>query len=215
MTGPNGNVRGTSAPTSGATVFRFTPEQAGTYRVVVSTAETGRTGAYAISLALGAAPPPAPTTATPDAPGTGAAAGGTLRAGGAAVRDSLAAGDTRTYGASGRTGDRVTVEVRAQGFSPTVTVIAPDGTRTSGSSDGDRARARVTLPADGRFRVVVGSAGGSGSYSVSLEQAAGVTAAPIPRLPGADAPRVPAPADPSDVKPPVEPGYTPQPLGTP
>ncbi|HEX9951686.1 MAG TPA: hypothetical protein VGB53_07955, partial [Rubricoccaceae bacterium] len=71
--------------------------------------------------------------------------------------------------------------------------------------------ARVTLPADGRFRVVVGSAGGSGTFSVSLEQTAGVTAAPIPRLPGADTP--PA-GDPADVKPPVPDGdYRPQPLG--
>ena len=211
VTGPAGAVRGTSAPAGGATVFRFTPDRAGTYRVVVSTAETARTGTYPILLALGAAPPAA--AATRPAAADDASTAGTLRAGGAAVRDSLASGDTRSYGASGRVGDRVSVEVRASGFTPTLTIIAPDGQRTAGAPDGDRARARVTLPADGRFRVVVGSAGGSGTFSVSLEQTAGVTAAPIPRLPGADTP--PA-EDPADAKPPVpDADYRPQPLGNP
>ncbi len=215
VTGPSGSaVRGASAPTSGGTVYTFTPAAAGSYRVVVSTRETERTGAYTVLLAVAAPPPPSPATqADNDAP----ASGGSLRAGGSPVRDSLAAGDTRTYSASGRVGDRVSVEVRAAGFTPTLTIIGPDGQRTPAASDGDRARARVTLPADGRFRVVVGSTGGSGTYSVTLEQQAGVTATPIPRTPGADVPRAPAPppgSDPSDIKPPVpDPNYRPQPLG--
>ena len=209
VTGPSGAaVRGgTSAPTSGGTVYTFTPTTAGSYRVAVSTRETDRTGAYTILLAVAAPPPPAPTAGEEDA-------GVTLRAGGAPVRDSLAAGDSRTYSASGRVGDRVSVEVRATGFTPTLTIIGPDGQRTPATPDGDRARAQLTLPADGRFRVVVGSSGGSGAYSVSLEQRAGVTATPIPRTPGADVPR-PAPApDPADVKEPLpDPNYRPQPLG--
>ncbi len=216
VSGPSGSaVRGASAPTSGGTVYKFTPTAAGSYRVVVSTRETDRTGTYTVLLAVAAPPPPAPTPRTDDA--DAAPSAGALRAGGAPVRDSLAAGDSRTYSASGRVGDRVSVEVRATGFTPTLTIIGPDGQRTPATADGDRARARVTLPADGRFRVVVGSAGGSGTYSVSLEQQAGVTATPIPRTPGADVPRAPAPppsTDPADVKQPLpDPNYRPQPLG--
>ncbi len=215
VTGPSGSaVRGASAPTSGGTVYTFTPTAAGSYRVVVSTRETERTGAYTVLLAVAAPPPPAPTAQTDT---DVEASGGSLRAGGSPVRDSLAAGDSRTYSASGRVGDRVSVEVRATGFTPTLTIIGPDGQRTPAAADGDRARARITLPADGRFRVVVGSTGGSGTYSVSLEQQAGVTATPIPRTPGADVPRAPAPppgTDPADIKPPVpDPNYRPQPLG--
>ena len=218
VTGPSGAAirGGTSAPTSGGTVYTFTPTTAGSYRVAVSTREADRTGAYTILLAVAAPPPVAATPRQPDSDGAGGG-GGALRAGGAPVRDSLAAGDSRTYSASGRVGDRVSVEVRASGFTPTLTVIGPDGQRTPANADGDRARASLTLPADGRFRVVVGSAGGSGTFSVSLEQRAGVTAAPIPRTPGADAPRAPAPppgTDPSDVKDPLpDPNYRPQPLG--
>ncbi|HEX8386407.1 MAG TPA: hypothetical protein VF576_09495, partial [Rubricoccaceae bacterium] len=208
VTGPGGAVRGQSAPSSGGVVFRFTPDRAGSFRAVVSTQEAGRTGAYTVALVLGPAPA---------APAAAAAAGATeptglsgLRAGAAPVRDSLAAGDQRSYVVAGRIGDRVSVEVRADGFTPTLTVIGPDGQRSPAASDGDRARVSVTLPSDGRFRVVVGSTGGAGTYTVSLEQRAAVTAAPIPRLPGADRP------DP-DVKPPVTPPaegeYRPQPLG--
>lgn len=210
VTGPAGAVRATSAPTSGGVVLRFTPDRAGTYRTVVSTVETNRTGAYTVLLAVAPAPPtPAPAASVPQEFETA----GSLRAGGAPVRDSLAAGAQKTYGASGRIGDRITVEVRAVGFTPTLTIIGPDGQRTPGPPDGDRARARVTLPADGRFRVVVGSTGGAGTFSVSLEAQAAVTAAPIPRLPGADLPR---PADPAPAPPapnPQDPTYRPQPLG--
>ena len=208
VTGPAGAVRAASAPTSGGVVLRFTPDRAGTYRVVVSTSETNKTGAYTVLLAVAPAPP-APAAA-PSAPSEVETAG-SLRAGGAPVRDSLAAGAQKTYGASGRIGDRITVEVRAVGFTPTLTIIGPDGQRTPATPDGDRARTRVTLPADGRFRVVVGSTGGAGLFSVSLEAQAAVTAAPIPRLPGADLPR---PADPvPDVPDPQDPTYRPQPLG--
>ncbi len=207
LTGPAGAVRGESAPTTGGAVFRFTPDRAGTYRAVVSTREARRTGAYTVLLALGPAPPtPPPAAAAADAPSAGG-----LRAGAAPVRDTLAAGDTRTYTASGRIGDRVSVEVRASGFTPTLTVVGPDGQRTPAVADGDRVRVSVTLPSDGRFRVIVGSTGGAGGYTVSLEQRAAVTSAPIPRLPGADAPR---PADPGVEPPgPAEGEYRPQPLG--
>lgn len=205
VTGPAGAVRGQSAPAAGGVVFRFTPDRAGTYRAIVSTSEARRTGAYTVLLALGLAPPPPPSAAAAD---DDASSAGGLRAGAAPVRDSLAAGDTRTYTASGRIGDRVSVEVRATGFTPTLTVVGPDGQRTPAAADGDRVRLSVTLPSDGRFRVIVGSTGGAGGYTVSLEQRAAVTSAPIPRLPGADAPR-------PDAAPPVpaEGEYRPQPLG--
>ena len=210
VTGPAGAILATSAPTSGGIVLRFTPDRAGTYRTVVSTVETNRTGAYTVLLAVAPAPPvAAPAASAPREVETA----GSLRAGGAPVRDSLAAGAQKTYGASGRIGDRITVEVRAVGFTPTLTIIGPDGQRTPAMPDGDRARARVTLPADGRFRVVVGSTGGEGTFSVSLEAQAAVTAAPIPRLPGADLPR---PVDPPPAPPapdPQDPTYRPQPLG--
>ncbi|MGB3544413.1 MAG: hypothetical protein WBA11_15955, partial [Rubrivirga sp.] len=97
-----------------------------------------------------------------------------------------------SYTVRGRVGDRVRLEVRSDDFTPSLTLVAPDGTRIAASPDGDRARIRETLAQGGTFRVIVGAAGGDGAYRLTLEQQAAVSADDIPRLPGAD-PQRPAP----------------------
>ena len=119
------------------------------------------------------------------------------------MRDSLAIGATKAYRIRGQIGDRVTLDIRTDGFTPTLFIVGPDGQRTPAEPDGDRARLRLTLPSTGAYRVVVGSqTDGEGEFTLSLEQEAAVEAAPIPRLPGGEpaqqAPRAPAPPPAND-----------------
>ncbi|MEM0963493.1 MAG: hypothetical protein AAGK21_13260 [Bacteroidota bacterium] len=183
--GPSGDVRGESGRAGGVITFVFTPSRSGTHTVLVSSQSRNQRGAYSIQLAVEPPPeverPPEPTRLPTD---------------GTAVTDSLAAGDTQTYRLQGRVGDRVRLEVRTDGFTPSLTLVAPDGTRTPATPDGDRARLRLTLSEGGAYRVLVGAADGGGEVRVSLEQEAAVTADDIPRLPGADLP--------SDTTPPEE-----------
>ena len=174
--GPGGAVRGETGRAGGVVTFVFTPSRAGTYTALVSSQSRAQRGAYAVQLAVEAAPPPEPEArALPN---------------GRALSDSLAVGDTRAYTLQGRTGDRIVLEVRADGFTPSLTIVGPDGTRTPASPDGDRARINnFVLPTAGTYRVLVGAPSGSGSYRVTLDQQAAVTADDIPRLPGAEVPR--------------------------
>ena len=200
LQGPGGAVSGETGRAGGVVTFVFTPERGGTHTLVVTSQSAGKRGAYAVQLAVEAAPEPERVVVRP------------LPTNGRALSDSLEAGDTRTYSLQGRVGDRVRLEVRTDGFTPSLTLVGPDGARTPAAPDGDRARLRLTLPTAGAYRVLVGATNGGGVARVTLEQEAAVTSEDIPRLPGADAlDREPEPPPVEDVD------YRPQPIddGTP
>ncbi|WP_412061714.1 hypothetical protein [Rubrivirga sp. IMCC45206] len=181
--GPDGVVRGETGRAGGVVTFVFTPGQTGPHTVVVSSRVPDTKGKYAVELAVEpevvAAPEPA---ARPLADG-------------ATARDSLAAGGSQAYAIRGRVGDRIRLEVRTDGFTPSLVLVGPDGTRTVAEPDGDRARLTLTLQTAGAYRAIVGAPEGSGEARVSLEQRAAVTADDIPRLPGAGSAPAPPPAD--------------------
>ena len=215
----DGGIRAETERGSDRVVYTFTPARTGTYRAVVTSRDRGKTGAYTVRLEVEPAPPPEQTE-RPDRPA--AQATSVLRPGGAPARDSLAAGQSRAYTLRGRVGDRVVIEARADGFTPTLVLIGPDGSRASGPGDGDRARVRTTLQTEGTYRVILGGSGlgeaAKGAYSLSLEQRAAPTSDDIPRLPGQDLPPRPAPppADPEPAPAPPTDGdedYQPQPIG--
>ena len=198
VTGPNGAaVRGETGRAGGVVTFVFNPAASGTHTLLVSSQSQGQTGAYSAQLAVG----PEPRAAAPPE----VTSRGVLRGDGRAVTDSLAAGDTRSYTVAGRVGDRIQLEVRTDGFTPSLTVVGPDGTRTPAAPDGDRARLRLTLPTAGTYRVLVGATDGGGVARVTLEQQAAVSADDIPRLPGAeDRPPPDAPPETDGGDPPVD-----------
>ena len=209
----DGNVRGQTERGADRVVYTFTPPRTGTYTLAVGSRERGKTGAYTVRLVVAPEPPPETTTAEPSPPRTTAATGTALRAGGAATRDSLAVGESKTYTFRGRVGDRVTVDARTDGFSPSLVLIGPDGQRVAGPGDGDRARVRSTLATEGSYRVIL-SGSGAGAFSVELSQRAAPTSDDIPRLPGQTArPPAPTPAPVPPAPPPTDGDYTPQPIG--
>ncbi|MFN3596600.1 MAG: hypothetical protein ACK41D_04945, partial [Rubricoccaceae bacterium] len=159
----------------------FTPEQTGTYQVVVTTEQAGLAGAYTIRVTAEAPPPPPPTVVP-----------GTLAPNSPAVRDSLAAGQTREFRFAGNVGDRVLLDLRGEGFAPALTLTTPDGNRFVVQPEGTRSRYATTLATTGTYRVLVSApAEAGGSFLLSLEQEAPVEAAPIPRLPSRDSPPPP------------------------
>lgn len=196
VTGPGGGaVEGESGRAGGSATFTFTPASEGRYALVVSSQEARQRGGYTVQLAVAEEPEeqPGEPIAT-----NGRAAGGTLEA-----------GDTQVFSFPGRVGDRVRIEVRAEGFAPSLTLVGPDGTRVPAAPDGDRARIRTTLPSTGPHRILIGATGGGGEYRVTVESEAAVAADDIPRMPGADLRRAPAP---SGNTPPNQ-EYQPQPIG--
>ena len=203
--GPGGDVRGETGRAGGSVTFTFTPAADGPHTLVVTSRDKGKRGPYTVQLSVEEA---APEPAVEPEP----AAGG-LRAGGAPLRDTLAVGGTKAYRLRGQIGDRVVVDLRASGFTPTLALVGPDGQRTPAEPDGDRARLRLTLPSAGTYRVVVGSqGGGEGVFSLSLEQEAAVEAAPIPRLPGGELPQQAPPPPPPPAPTDGDGTYRPQPL---
>lgn len=203
LQGPSGNVRGETGRAGGVVTFVFTPGASGTHTLIVSSQSPAKRGAYSVQLAVGPAPP---------APEREVVVRRTLPTNGTPVSDSLAAGDTQSYTIRGRVGDRIRLEVRSNDFTPSLTLVAPDGSRLPATPDGDRARLRETLAAAGTFRVIVGASGGDGTYRLTLEQQAAVSADDIPRLPGADQPRnTPIPTEESGGD--GEEEYEPQPIG--
>jgi len=190
LKGPSGDVQGETGRAGGSVTFTFTPAANGTHTLVVTSRDKGKKGAYTVQLSVEEAPEPV----VAEVPVVAA-----LRAGGPPLRDSLAVGTTKAFRISGQIGDRVVLDIRTDGFTPTLFIVGPDGQRTPAVPDGDRARLRLTLPSAGAYRIVVGSQDeGEGEFSLSLEQEAAVEAAPIPRLPGGEpaqqAPAAPAPA---------------------
>ena len=174
----------------------FTPTEDGRYRLVVSSREKGKRGAYTLQLRAGA-------KAAEEAP----VAARTLVPNASPARDSLAAGEQKTYTFAGRVGDRVRVDARALGFSPSLVLVGPDGRRMPGQTSDERASVSETLASEGTYRVVVSGGEGSGLFQLSMEKSEAPRAADIPRLPGVDTPPAPAPA------PRQGEDYRPQPLG--
>lgn len=181
-----------------ASTLAFTPEQTGTYQVVVTTEQAGAAGAYTIRVTAEAPPPPSPTVAP-----------GTLTPNGPAARDTLAAGQTREFRFTGNVGDRVLLDLRGEGFAPGLVLTSPEGSRVAAQPEGTRTRYSTTLTTAGTYRVLVTApADAGGTFLLSLEQEAPVEAAPIPRLPSRDAP--PAPGGPA-----AGGAYQPAPLSAP
>ena len=201
----DGGLRAETGRGGDRVTYTFTPTRTGSYRAIVTSRDRGKTGAYTVRLEVAPAPPE-PAAERPPAP----SAAGVLRAGGAPVRDSLAAGQSRAYTLRGRIGDRVVIEARADGFTPTLVLIGPDGSRESGPGDGDRARVRATLPTEGTYRLILGGSA-AGAFSLSLEQRAAPTSDNIPRMPGQDLP--PRPEPPAPAPPPQDQNDPPQPVG--
>ena len=194
VTGPGGAIRGETGRAGGSLTYTFTPEADGTYQLVVSSQSADKRGAYTVQLAVEEAPPEPVVTVTP------------LPTNGAAVTDSLAVGDTRTYGFQGRLGDRVRLEVRTDGFAPSLVLVGPNGARTPAEPDGDRSRIRTTLASEGAYRVILGAPSSGGETRLTLEREAAVTSEEVPRLPGVQAPREQPPTDGGGT-------YQPQPIG--
>lgn len=195
--GPGGVVQGETGRAGGVVTFVFTPGQTGAHTVVVSSQTPGTKGKYAVQLAVEPEAEPEPEQAARPL------------ADGVTARDSIAAGGSQAYAIRGRVGDRVRLEVRTDGFTPSLVLVGPDGGRTVAEPDGDRARLALTLQSAGTYRAIVGAPEGSGEARVSLEQRAAVTADDIPRLPGAGGAPAPPPANDG------EGGgtYSPQPIG--
>ncbi len=208
LTGPGGAVSGQTGRAGGVVTYVFTPTATGSHTLVVSSQSRDQKGAYSVQLAVEA------EEVAEREPTERAETGPALRPNGS-VSDSLSAGGSRTYTVRGRVGDRVFLEIRADGFTPSLVLVGPDGTRTAASPDGDRARVRYTLPSAGTYRVVVGAASGAGGYRVSLEQQAAVAAEDIPRRPGADTPQDSRGRDEGEGPPETRSGdgYRPQPIG--
>ena len=162
----------------------FTPTSDGRYRLVVSSREAGKTGAYTVRLKEGplpvVEPPPPPRALRPNA---------------APASDSLAAGESRTFTFEGRIGDRVRVDARALGFRPSLVLVGPENRRIPGQTTDDRANVQETLPTAGTYRVIVSGGEGSGLFQISLERTEAPRADDIPRMPGVDRPPTPPPAD--------------------
>lgn len=171
VTGPDGAVRGETGRAGGSVTYTFTPDQDGTYTLAVSSQDRDQRGAYTVQLAVEEEEPEEALPAEPIASGSTAS-------------DTLAAGAQRAYAFRGRLGDRVRVEVRTGGFTPTLALVGPDGARVAAEPDVDRARLPFTLPSEGVYRILVGTQGGGGAFTVSLETEAAVTGSDIPRLPG-------------------------------
>ena len=205
LTGPGGAVSGQTGRAGGVVTYVFTPAATGTHTLVVSSQSRDQKGAYSVQLAV------EEEQAVERAPAEPEPSASALRPNGSAS-DSLSAGASRTYTLRGRVGDRVFLEVRADGFTPSLVLVGPDGTRTAASPDGDRARVRYTLPSAGTYRVIVGAASGAGGYRVSLEQQAAVAAEDIPRRPGADTPQESRGRDEGEGPPGSGDGYRPQPI---
>jgi hypothetical protein len=209
VTGSGGATRGETGRAGGSITYTFTPDRSGLHTVVVTSRDRAKKGAYTVQLTVEAPPRVETPTETPDV-----VTSSTLRPNAAPLRDSLAVGQSRAYSFRGRIGDRVTLDLRSEGFTPTLVLVGPDGQRIPAEPDGDRARVRSTLTTEGTYRVLVGTMGeADGAFSLSLGQQAAVTAAPIPRLPGQGAPR-PTPPNPQGTPPTDPPGdYRPQPIG--
>ena len=188
LKGPSGDVQGESGRAGGSVTFTFTPAANGTHTLVVTSRDKDKKGAYTVQLSVEEAPEEVVVVDPVSS---------ALQAGGAPLRDSLAVGTTKAFRIRGQVGDRVELDIRTDGFTPTLFIVGPEGQRTPAEPDGDRARLRLTLSSAGTYRIVVGSLDeGEGEFSLSLEQEAAVEAAPIPRLPGGE-PAQQAPTTPS------------------
>ena len=187
-------------------VLKFTPSETRTYRLTVTSDKRNARGAYTLTLAAG------PRPERPDRDDTASSSSSALVANGPAASDSLGTGETRTYTFRGGVGDQIRVDARADGFSPRLVLIGPDGRRLAADPETDRASLRTTLVSAGTYRVQVGAGEGGGLLRLSLEKQEAQTGADIPRVP---IPNAPTPTPPPTQETPTEGGenYQPQPLG--
>jgi hypothetical protein len=155
-------------------------EESGSYRVVATSYRKDEVGAYELSIDV-----PAGGTGISLAT-TGTASADRLETGRLAAGDeTLRTGEYMdSYEFTGRRGQRVTVDLRAQGFDPYLIIKDPaDKQHENDDYEGDSRRSLVTLelPADGRYRVMVTSyrKGETGSYDlrISLNGGADLAAA--------------------------------------
>lgn len=148
-------------------------EETGTYRVLVTSYRKDETGAYELTIALGA--------------GTGIArveSGSLERTDG-----TLESGEYRDeYVFEGSKGQHVTVDLRSASFDPYLIVIDPSNKQSENDdheSDGRRSLVSLTLPESGRYRVLVTSykEGETGDYDLRIDLGdAATAAAPAARI---------------------------------
>lgn len=174
---------------------------AGQYLIVANSVAEGATGAYTLAVSRGG---------TPQNDGNdNGNNGGQVSSGdefdvnsarpissGQSVSGTLTRSDTRrsdgsyadSYLYNGRAGERLTVTLRASGFQPWIVVDEPDGPfrEHNGGRGSGTAVLNVTLPRTGRYIILANSvdAGGTGSYSMTVQGGGGGSVDDTPRSGG-------------------------------
>jgi hypothetical protein len=154
--------------------LEFVAEQSGSYQVAVTSYKAGETGAYSLTVGVGAAAAPvAGDNATQRFSGALAPGDVTLESG--EFVDS--------YAIQGRAGQFVVVDLRATEFDPWVGLRAPSGeTWENDDHEGSSTRSQVAreLTEDGEYQVLVTSykPGAAGAYDVVVQFGSGGSASP-------------------------------------
>ncbi|HEV8264395.1 MAG TPA: pre-peptidase C-terminal domain-containing protein [Gemmatimonadales bacterium] len=172
--------------------------EAGQYRVAVTSYERGETGAYELRIDYGA--PAAASPATGRTRDVEAIAYGDTKTGALSSADArLSSGEYRDlYAFDGATGDSIVVELASGEFDPYLSLIPPgEGQEQIDNDDADGrqdlSRVTVRLRASGRYRIMATSyaAAKTGAYRLSLRRAAtGGGPAVVARPPAATGGRV-------------------------
>lgn len=121
----------------------------GEYRIIATTYAAGGTGAYTLRVAEG------PRTAA-------------VRVG-QTVNDTLRNGEA-VYSIAGRAGQLLRINLDSSAFDPLVRLTGPSSfsVQDDDSGEGLNAQLDIALPADGQYRIIVTSYGGSGSGAYTL-----------------------------------------------
>ncbi|NJK66025.1 MAG: trypsin-like serine protease [Microcoleus sp. CSU_2_2] len=135
----------------------------GTYTLLANSNEARRSGAY--TLELKASAPTSPSRAILQEEGALVAGGPVLRSDNSLYRE---------YTFEGRSGQSVTISIESREFDPYVALFGPNGrlvAENDNASDSTKnAFLSVTLPATGRYRVIVNAydASGRGRYTLTV-----------------------------------------------
>ncbi|HEU4452774.1 MAG TPA: pre-peptidase C-terminal domain-containing protein, partial [Longimicrobium sp.] len=154
----------------GHSIVDMTTTEAGTYTILATSYKKEETGAYQLTIDLGAAG----SAPRRDVPAAALALGGSVRGRLEASDRTLAnSGEySDTYLVEGRPGQTLVVEMESSDFDTYVLVRTPDGESFDNDDDNgssDRSRLEVPMRAAGRYRVVATSyrSGETGAYTLS------------------------------------------------
>lgn len=160
-------------------------DEAGRWTVLATSAAVGESGAYEVAYRAVAA------GELPATPGTALGSGRTERGRLETGDQTLGSGEfVDYYGFVGRTGDRVTVDLRSSEIDPYLLLQMPGDQPQAENDDWegatDHARLEQTLPADGMYQVLVTTyrPGESGSYELQVMPGGAGTAPSAPGTPG-------------------------------